>query len=47
MCERGGRVQGSLGNRNSMEGNSIPVVRVLPRLQCFIPEVQGNMDTVM
>lgn len=39
MCERGGRVQGSLGNRNSMEGNSIPVVRVLPRLQCFVPEV--------
>lgn len=39
MCERGGRVQGSLGNRNVMESDLIPVVRVLPRLQCPVPEV--------
>lgn len=39
LCERGGRVQGSLGNRDAMEGDLIPVVRVLPRLQYFMPEV--------
>lgn len=39
LCERGGRVQGSLGNMDAMEDDLTPVVRVLPRLQCCVPDV--------
>lgn len=39
LCERGGRVQGSMGNRNAMKSDLVPVVRVLPRLQSFMPNL--------
>lgn len=39
LCERGGRVQGSMGNRSAMKSDSVPVVRVLPRLQSFMPNL--------
>lgn len=38
LCERDGRVQGSMGDRIVMESNSVPVVGVLPRLQSLMPD---------
>lgn len=38
LCERDGRVQGSMGDRIVMESDSVPVVGVLPRLQSLMPD---------